>query len=112
MIKTNYAVLDVPYNYDFSNDVLDHHVYESCDREKIAAELIRMGATDEKYCVEIYKVNEYGEFADGSYCVTPCNFLNTPTAYTDVQRRGIPASSPQLTHPHAGLCRGRRLHRL
>ena len=75
MIKTNYAVLDVPYNYDFSNDVLDHHVYESCDREKIAAELIRMGAKEEKYCVEIYKVNGDGEFTDGSYCVTPCNFI-------------------------------------
>ena len=28
MIKINYAVLDVPYNYNFSNDVLVHHVYE------------------------------------------------------------------------------------
>lgn len=73
-MKTMYAILDVPYNYDFENDI-DHHIYEACSMEEIDAELLRIGADDEHYSVEIYRVDEDGEFFDGSDYDTPTNFI-------------------------------------
>lgn len=72
-MKTMYAILDVPYNYDFENDI-DHHIYEACSMEEIDAELLRIGADDEHYSVEEYRIDDDGEFWDGSDYDTPSNF--------------------------------------
>lgn len=74
-MKTMYAILDVPYNHDFTNDISDHHIFESERKESIAAKLARMGASDDEYCVEIYRVDQDGEFYDGSDYDTPSGFI-------------------------------------
>ena len=73
-LKTRYAILDVPYDHDFENDT-DHRIFEADNMEDITAELIRIGADDEHYSVEEYRVDEDGEFYDGSDFDTPSNFI-------------------------------------
>lgn len=73
-MKTEYAILDVPYNYEFENDDVDHRLFIAHDMETINAELIRIGAKDTEYCVEIYRVDDCGDFYDGSDYDTPSNF--------------------------------------
>ena len=73
-MKTEYAILDVPYNYEFENDDVDHRIFTAEDMETISAELIRIGAKDTEYCVEIYRVDDDGDFYDGSDFDTPSNF--------------------------------------
>ena len=69
-----YAILDVPYDYDFENESYDHHIFEADNMEAINAELIRIGADDEHYSIEEYRVDEDGEFYDGSDYDTPSSF--------------------------------------
>lgn len=73
-MKTMYAILDVNIHYDFTNDDDDHIIYKADNMEAITAELIRIGADDERYSIEIYRVDEDGEFFDGSDYDTPSNF--------------------------------------
>lgn len=74
-MKTMYAILDVPYDYDFDNDDTNHHIFESCSVKDTAAELIRIGAVDEQHSVETYRVDDEGEFYDGSDYDEPSNFI-------------------------------------
>ena len=73
-LKTMYAILDVNIHYDFTNDDDDHIIYKADNMEAINAELIRIGADDEHYSIEEYRVDEDGEFYDGSDYDTPSNF--------------------------------------
>ena len=73
-MKTEYAILDVAYNYEFENDDADHRIFIAHDMETINAELIRIGANDADYSVEIYRVDDDGDFYDGSDYDTPSNF--------------------------------------
>lgn len=68
-----YAILDVPYDHDFENDI-DHHIFEADDMETITTELIRIGAGDDTHAVEEYEADEDGEFLEGSDYDTPSNF--------------------------------------
>ena len=73
-IKKRYAILDVPCDYDFENEDYNHHIFEADSMEAINAELVRIGADDENYSVEEYRVDENGEFFEGSDYDTPSNF--------------------------------------
>ena len=83
-LKTMYAILDVPYDYDFSNDT-EHHIFEADNMEAVSAELIRLGAGDEHYSVEEYRVDADGEFFDGSDYDTPSNFRKRTAAARSVK---------------------------
>ena len=85
-LRTRYAVLDVPHNYDFENEDYDHHIFEADNMEGINAELIRIGADDEHYSVEEYRVDEDGEFWDGSDYDTPSNFRKRTAAARSVKQ--------------------------
>lgn len=74
MLKERFAVLDVPYNYDFNNEDYDHHIFEADTMDEIDAELTRIGANDDSHAIEIYRVDDDGEFFDGSDYDTPSNF--------------------------------------
>jgi hypothetical protein len=69
-----YAILDVNIHYDFTNDDDDHIIFKADSMEAITAELIRIGADDEHYSVEEYRVDEDGDFYDGSDYDTSSNF--------------------------------------
>lgn len=79
-LKTMYAILDVNIHYDFTNDDDDHIIYKADNMEAINAELIRIGADDEHYSIEEYRVDEDGEFYDGSDYDTPSNFRKRTAA--------------------------------
>lgn len=74
-MKTMYAVRNVPYNYDEANEPTDLHIFEADNAADIAAELIRIDADDKHYSVEIYRVDDDGDFYDGSDYDTPSNFI-------------------------------------
>lgn len=92
-LKKMYAVLDVPLSYDFKNDDADHHVFEADSMEAVNAWLVRNGATDEQNSVEEYRVDEDGEFWDGSDYDAPSNFRRRTAAARSVkdicQRAGM-----------------------
>ena len=74
-MKTMYAVRNVPYNYDDSDEATDHRIYASFTAAEIIEELARIGADDQHYSVEIYRVDDDGDFYDGSDYDTPSNFI-------------------------------------
>lgn len=74
-MRTTYAILDVPYDYDFENEATDHRIYASFTTSEIVEELIRMGADDKHYSIEIYRVDDDGDYYDGSDYDTPSNFI-------------------------------------
>ena len=74
-MKTMYAVRNVPYNYDDANEPTDLHIFEADNAADITAELIRIDADDKHYSVEIYRVDDDGDFYDGSDYDTPSNFI-------------------------------------
>lgn len=84
-MKTMYAILDVNIHYDFTNDDDDHIVFKSDNMEAITAELIRIGADDERYSVEEYRVDEDDEFFDGSDYDTPSNFRKRTASQRSVK---------------------------
>jgi hypothetical protein len=84
-MKTMYAILDVNIHYDFTNDDDDHIIFKADSMEAINAELIRIGADDDRYSVEEYRVNEDGEFYDGSDYDTPSNFRKRTAAQRSVK---------------------------
>lgn len=84
-MKTMYAILDVNIHYDFTNDDDDHIVFKSDNMEAINAELTRIGADDEHYSIEEYRVNEDGEFYDGSDYDTPSNFRKRTASQRSVK---------------------------
>lgn len=92
-LKKMFAVLDVPLSYDFEDDDTDHHIFEADNMEAIYAELIRIGATDEQNSVEEYRVDEDGEFWDGSDYDAPSSFRRRTAAARSVkdicQRAGM-----------------------
>ena len=83
--KTRYAIRTVPYNYDDSDEATDFHIFEADTMEEISAELIRIGADDDHYSVEEYRVNEDGEFYDGSDYDTPSNFRKRTASQRSVK---------------------------
>ena len=85
-MKTMYAILDVPHNYDFENEDYDHHIYEADTMEDINAELIRIGADDAHYSIEEYTVDSDGEFYSGSDYDTPSNFRKRTAAARSVKQ--------------------------
>ena len=84
-MKTMYAIRNVPYNYDADDEPTDFHIFEAGNMESINAELIRIGADDEHYSVEEYKVDEDGEFYEGSDYDTPSNFKRRTAAVRSVK---------------------------
>ena len=72
--RTKYAIRNVPYNYDDSDEATDFHIFEADTMEEISAELIRIGAKDDTHSVEIYTVDDDGDFWQGSDYDTPSNF--------------------------------------
>lgn len=74
-MRTAYAILDAPYDYDLENEATNHHIYESFTTSEIVEELTRIGANDKHYSVEIYRVDDDGNFYDGSDYDTPSNFI-------------------------------------
>ena len=83
--RTMYAVLDVPYDYDFTDDASVHHIFEADNMEAINAELIMIGANDNTHAVEIYRVDEDGEFWEGSDYDTPSNFRKRTASQRSVK---------------------------
>ena len=73
-MRTKYAIRDVPYDYDMTDEPTDCHIFEADSMEAITAELIRIGADDEHYSIGEYRVDEDGRFYDGSDYDTPSNF--------------------------------------
>lgn len=84
-LKTRYAIRNVPYNYDDSDEATDFHIFEADTMEEISAELIRIGAKDDTHSVEIYTVDEDGEFYDGSDFDTPSNFRKRTASQRSVK---------------------------
>lgn len=84
-LKTKYAIRNVPYNYDADDEPADFHIFEADNMEAINAELIRIGADDDHYSVEEYRVDEDGEFYDGSDFDTPSNFRKRTAAQRSVK---------------------------
>ena len=84
-MKSMYAIRDIPYNYDTDDEPTDFHIFEADNMEAITAELIRIGADDEHYSVEEYRVDEDGEFYDGSDFDTPSNFRKRTAASRSVK---------------------------
>lgn len=84
-MKTMYAIRDVAYDYDMANEPTDLHIFEADSMEAINAELIRIGADDDHYSVEEYRVNEDGEFYDGSDYDTPSNFRKRTASQRSVK---------------------------
>lgn len=83
--KEMFAILDVPYDYDFENEMSDHHIFEAGNMESINAELIRIGADDKHYSIEEYKVDEDGDFYEGSDYDSPSNFRKRTAANRTVK---------------------------
>lgn len=73
-MKKEYAILNVPYNHDFENDMEDHRIFRADNVEAVYNELIRIDADDENNSIEEYRVDEDGEFYDGSDYDTVDNF--------------------------------------
>lgn len=84
-MRTKYAIRDIPYDYDMTDEPTDHHIFEADNMEAVNAELIRIGADDEHYSVEEYRVNEDGEFYDGSDYDTPSNFRKRTASQRSVK---------------------------
>lgn len=84
-MKTKYAIRDVPYDYDIENEATDFHIFEADNMEAINAELIRIGADDEHYSIEEYRVDEDGDFYDGSDYDTPSNFRKRTASQRSVK---------------------------
>lgn len=84
-MKLWYAVRNIPYDYDIENEATDFHIFEADNMEAITAELIRIGADDERYSVEEYRVDEDGEFFDGSDYDTPSNFRKRTASQRSVK---------------------------
>ena len=84
-MKTMYAIRDVAYDYDMTDEPTDHHIFKADSMEAINAELIRIGADDDHYSVEEYRVNEDGEFYDGSDYDTPSNFRKRTASQRSVK---------------------------
>lgn len=82
---TMYAIRDVAYDYDMADEPTDRHIFEADNMEDINAELIRIGADDDHYSVEEYRVDEDGEFYDGSDLDTPSNFRKRTAAARSVK---------------------------
>ena len=61
-MKTMYAIRDVAYDYDMTDEPTDHHIFEADNMEDITAELIRIGADNDHYSIEEYRVDADGEF--------------------------------------------------
>ena len=83
--RTRYAIRNVPYNYDDSDEATDFHIFEADTMEEISAELIRIGAKDDTHSVEIYTVDEDGDFWQGSDYDTPSNFRKRTAAQRSVK---------------------------
>lgn len=84
-VKKMYAIRDVAYDYDMENEPTDRHIFEADNMEAINEELLRMGADDEHYSVEIYRVDDDGDFYDGSDYDTPSNFRKRTAAARSVK---------------------------
>ena len=84
-MKTMYAIRNIPYDYDIENEATDFHIFEADNMEDITAELIRIGADNDHYSVEEYRVDEDGEFYDGSDFDTPSNFRKRTAAQRSVK---------------------------
>lgn len=74
-MKTMYAVRNVPYDYDNTNEPTDLRIFEADNVDDITAELLRIGADDKHCSVEIHRVDDDGDFYDGSDYDTPSNFI-------------------------------------
>ena len=83
--RTRYAIRNVPYNYDADDEPTDFHIFEADNMEAINAELIRIGADNEHYSIEEYRVDADGEFYDGSDYDTPNNFRKRTAAQRSVK---------------------------
>ena len=84
-MRTMYAIRDVAYDYDMDNEPTDHHVFEADSMEEINTELLRIGADDSSYSIEEYRINDDGEFFDGSDYDTPSNFRRRTAAARSVK---------------------------
>lgn len=84
-VKMRYAIRDVANNYDMVDESTDHHIFEADSMEEINTELLRIGADDEHYSVEEYRVDGDGEFYDGSDYDTPSNFYKRTAAARSVK---------------------------
>lgn len=84
-LRKRYAVRDVAYDYDMTNEDYDHHIFEADDMELINENLMFIGADDEHYSVEEYRVDEDGKFWDGSDYDTPSNFRKRVAAQRSVK---------------------------
>ena len=84
-MKTMYAIRDVAYDYDMTDEPTDHHIFEADNMEAINAELIRIGADNDHYSIEEYRVDADGEFYDGSDYDTPSNFRKRTAAQISVK---------------------------
>lgn len=73
-MRKEYAILNVPFDYDFANDAENHAIFTADNVEAIYNELLRIDADDDNYSVEEYRVDDDGEFYDGSDYDTPSNF--------------------------------------
>lgn len=84
-MRTEFAILDVNIDHDFINDDEDHRIFTAFDMETITAELRRIGADDSSYSIEEYRINDDGEFFDGSDYDTPSNFRKRTAAARSVK---------------------------
>lgn len=84
-MKTMYAIRDVAYDYDMADEPTDRHIFEADNMEAINAELVRIGANDQDFSVEEYKVDADGEFYEGSDYDTPSNFRKCVAAQRSVK---------------------------
>ena len=80
-----YAIRDVAYDYDMTDEPTDRHIFEAYNMEDINTELIRIGADDDHYSVEEYRADKDGEFYDGSDLDTPSNFRKRTAAQRSVK---------------------------
>ena len=84
-MRTMYAIRDVAYDYDMADEPTDRHIFEADNMEAINAELVRIGANDQDFSVEEYKVDADGEFYEGSDYDTPSNFRKRVAAQRSVK---------------------------
>lgn len=82
-LRTEFGIINEAL-HDFENEDYTY-IFRAHSMEEINAELVRIGADDEHYCIEEYRVDEDGGFYEGSDYDTPSNFRKRTAADRSVK---------------------------
>ena len=78
-LTKEYSIIKANINEDIETMNNSSIVFKSINKLDVMNHLLSINANDDDYVVEIYKVDEEGEFIEGSDYDTPSNFIKNIT---------------------------------